>query len=154
VREGSYRKAVREKSYRQYRWQHLRYNEFKKIDFVDQDGREYVFNIPQKDNTMPSIYDKPPTYITDKTFMEDTKQIPTASYGKISFSVRLPTRKHDASKDLAFPIPNDRKIYLKSPETGVLCVGKVHQMFSQPRSKTGEIVLKDFTAIGLQEDDS
>jgi hypothetical protein len=153
-KRSSDRTVIRNKSYNKFRsGGHLTYNEFKKIDFVDSEGRQYVFNSVKNGPAEPREFDDPPRFITNKmSFNEDTP-ITTKRFGKISMSVRVPSRSNDVDKKLELPSTIERNIYLFSEETGVICKGRM-QVSPSMRfgAKTAKAVVKNFEIVGRVDD--
>lgn len=148
---SSDRQLARSREYNKFKKGHLSYNEFKKIDFIDSEGRQYVFNENKRTAAEPKEYDEPPVFLTDKSTFTQETTTQKINYGTISLSVRIPSRsKTNVSND--FPNENSN-LYLFNEETGVVCVGKVREIWTgQIRSKSARIVLRNFQLVTILED--
>jgi hypothetical protein len=152
IKRSSDIKIARTKAYNNWKHDWLKYNEFEKIDFVDDEGREYKFNVKKKSNLSSSEYNDPPTFLSSKSEMSRSDPDEIRQFGKISFSVRLPTRK-DGNSKLKFPESNGKGIYLYNVNTGAVCTGSVYEVNYGQRTKTGKVGLKNFELIGRVNDD-
>jgi hypothetical protein len=140
---------VRNRAYNEWRYDWLKYNEFEKIDFIDDQGREYKF-FTKKGTTE---YNEPPTYLSDRFVMSKGREPDDLNYfGKIAFSMRLPSRK-DGSEKLKFPEPTGKTMYLYNIQTGAVCKGNIYQMFYGQKTKTGKVAFKNFELLGKVNDD-
>jgi hypothetical protein len=152
IKRSSQNAIARNRAYNEWKQDWLKYNQFQKIDFTDDQGREYKFHV-KKHNSIPSEYNDPPTFLSDQFVMSKDRLPDDIQYfGKVAFSMRLPSRK-EGNNDLKFPEPNGKVIYLYNVQTGAVCAGNVYQMFYSQRSKTGKIALKNFELIGKVNDD-
>lgn len=144
------RSIFRNRAYNDWKFNHLKYNEFGKIDFVDSKGREYVFNEIKRTNLMTSDYSDPPKLLTNKYDLSSFGDPSGLYYQRLSLSVRIPKRM-DIEEGTSFPEPRTQ-ITLFCKETGVTCKAEVGGMFNRPTSKSGAIELRDFIVIGIGDE--
>lgn len=111
------------------------YKDMKKIDYVDQEGREYSV-IRDADN---ADQNSPAAIFSDPGLYERTH------VGRISLYVRIPVRL----KNTQFPdAQSKRQLRLYHVSKGVEAVGVVDSCFCVARAKTGYVELKDVKTLG------
>jgi len=125
------------------------YNFGKRIEYLDQQGREYVLahkdskivqRLVDRGEKLDTDYDIPPRY-------------EKSHHNRLVFYIKVPISTRNKIQMPLSSIGGER-VTMYHIKTQVKCVGTIEACFTTPKGKTGYVILRDFITLGEEQDSS